>query len=468
MRAANGAGYRSAPIASTTSSQPERVEKFERRGGSIRSDALEIVYGVNGQVRFVRRIVETTGPRPEFARARLRATIRRDFGVPVLNLDQVAGNADFFFYRGPGAAPGCRAFPLNAFNVLEPPATPLSFDGQGAACRSGMGVELLFAPEMREQPILLMIWALWDENLGSPPQLSSAPGVAWQAIGRRGSEAAYAVSRENRDVLLSLECLVLDGYDDKATLHIRLGVRGTSRETLSRRLFADREWQAVARRPDVIVRSGEGNFTIRPTGLVGEIMLGGVQGIAMHGVGGEISLNDLNRLSSAKTILTDSPAGRFTFETTGLRTTSETLPCARPEGAGPPPDRPETSNLPQGRFYALSSTAMAITGDLTVNGYQLNFSKGQRLIVTPDGAMRGDSEAFGPERGLLLPVYAIRDFSRPRGAQTFCGNASPTHIAIIRQRNRGIFLALFQQKPTATGNQEGRLCGTFSYLPLSR
>jgi hypothetical protein len=145
-------------------------------------------------------------------------------------------------------------------------------------------------------------------------------------------------------------------------------------------------------------------------------------------------------------------------------------------------DAGSTQNAPQapaaaltGRYRALSDTAQAITGNVTIEHGGLIFDKGvviyTRTLNPRRGAdliaRNGDSYAavaVGPGE-LTIELRRVREQALTGGAQGLCAPQTPTYVALAYQeRATSVTVLVFSgEEPPGPQATQSQLCATFAY-----
>lgn len=160
--------------------------------------------------------------------------------------------------------------------------------------------------------------------------------------------------------------------------------------------------------------------------------------------------------------------------------------CERPSATAPEQKPAATAapvlGAPQGRFTAISNTAMGVTGDMTIAGSVLTFAKGPIYALADGRALRGADAyaASGDTFASLLnaPAEAELKLFRalttggPAPAQDLCGQTPAAWIVLYEAGDVGgapsVFLAPFSgANPPGPTGVETALCGTFMYAPAA-
>jgi hypothetical protein len=149
-------------------------------------------------------------------------------------------------------------------------------------------------------------------------------------------------------------------------------------------------------------------------------------------------------------------------------------PAAQPVSVAALPEGP-----PEGSFVAVSTTAMGITGDMTLSPGEIAFAEGQLLATEPAGPIglttpvdrSGDSFA----KTMVLPMSLAIELRRVTAAasatgatpQALCGDATPTYVALawdtpVSAVSVAVFSGAQAPGPDATDTV---LCGVFAYEP---
>lgn len=128
-----------------------------------------------------------------------------------------------------------------------------------------------------------------------------------------------------------------------------------------------------------------------------------------------------------------------------------------------------------GRYRAVSDTAQAITGGVTIERGGLIFDKGAviytRTLNPRRGADRiardGDSYAavaVGPGE-LTIELRRVREQAVTGGAQGLCGAQTPTYVALAYQeRATSVTVLVFSgEEPPGPQATQSQLCATFAY-----
>lgn len=144
--------------------------------------------------------------------------------------------------------------------------------------------------------------------------------------------------------------------------------------------------------------------------------------------------------------------------------------------AAPPP-----VTVPTGKFDAISTTAMGVTGDLTGTSDGFVFSQGQTYGLVGAGQAKG-ADPFGTNGDTLASVLGVpataelkvfrvtrEDPAKARNGG-FCGAEPTTFILTSDGVDPGgapaLFLMAFKgANPPSATSAETDLCGTFMYAP---
>lgn len=168
--------------------------------------------------------------------------------------------------------------------------------------------------------------------------------------------------------------------------------------------------------------------------------------------------------------------------------------CDRKPTTGPAPtaapvatSQTPSANLapvtaPEGKFDAISNTALGVTGDMAAAGGILSFAQGQTYNLVGEGRLKG-SDPYASTRasfaslidaadGSDLQVFKVakEDPAKARNGG-FCGAGVATTYLVIHQGVDGggspaLFVMAFKgaARPSVT-SAEADLCGTFMYGP---
>lgn len=146
-----------------------------------------------------------------------------------------------------------------------------------------------------------------------------------------------------------------------------------------------------------------------------------------------------------------------------------------------PPPAPVT--VPTGKFDAISTTAMGVTGDLTATSDGFVFSQGQAYGLLGAGEAKG-ADPYGTTGDTLGSVLGVPDTAElkifrvtkedPAKARNggFCGADPTTFILTSEGVDPGgapaLFLMAFKgSNPPSASSSETDLCGTFMYAPAA-
>lgn len=155
------------------------------------------------------------------------------------------------------------------------------------------------------------------------------------------------------------------------------------------------------------------------------------------------------------------------------------LAACSPPPVPPPPEPPAApaAIALEGQFSATSTTAMGITGDLTVSANRLSFGKGFMLDTAPAAPIEVTSpvlkggESFASTMtlptSLTIELRSITTLTRAAdaGPQPLCGPEAPTFVALAHDTPAtAVSMAVFSG-PDAPGPEavNSTLCGTFTY-----
>lgn len=137
---------------------------------------------------------------------------------------------------------------------------------------------------------------------------------------------------------------------------------------------------------------------------------------------------------------------------------------------------------PEGKFDAITNTALGVTGDMTAAGGALTFAQGQSYSLVGEGHLKG-SDAYASTKAsfaslinvadsadLLVFKVAKEDPAKARNGG-FCGKGVATTYLVTHQGVDGggspaLFVMAFKgaAAPSAA-SAEADLCGTFMYGP---
>lgn len=161
---------------------------------------------------------------------------------------------------------------------------------------------------------------------------------------------------------------------------------------------------------------------------------------------------------------------------------AEAQPAA-PAATAPAATLAAAVSVPEGRFSALSNTAMGVTGDLEAAGGQLKFGQGQTYTVTGVGVLKA-AAAYASTKASFASLINVPDAADltvlkiddedPAKARNggFCGADRTTwlvmHQAIDGGGSPALFVMAFKGLvPPGETSAETDLCGTFMYGPKS-
>lgn len=121
---------------------------------------------------------------------------------------------------------------------------------------------------------------------------------------------------------------------------------------------------------------------------------------------------------------------------------------------------------PEGRFQPLSTTAMAITGPITLTPGHIAFGDGAPVALTAQGVVLGIWD-FGGATPVNAEVFRLGDDpGRPLNDNTLCGDDAATHIAMkaeIEPTGNTLELLVFSGDTVPAGADSPGLCGTYNY-----
>lgn len=153
------------------------------------------------------------------------------------------------------------------------------------------------------------------------------------------------------------------------------------------------------------------------------------------------------------------------------------------EQASPPPAAtpPPALAMPQGRFEAITNTAMGVTGDLDASGREFRFAQGQAYRLAAVGRLKA-SAAYASTKASFASLINVPDTadlavlkveSEDKGKARnggFCGADRTTFLVAHRGVDGGgspaFFLMAFKGVAAPSeSSPESDLCGTFMYAP---
>lgn len=158
-------------------------------------------------------------------------------------------------------------------------------------------------------------------------------------------------------------------------------------------------------------------------------------------------------------------------------------PVASPAVVAPVAAAPATATLaaPRGKFDAISTTAMGVTGDLSATDGGFAFSQGQTYGLEGVGTVGGAdpyavtkasfSSLINVPAAAVLDVFRVTKEDRAQARNGgFCGAAPTTFILTHEGVDSGgapaLFLIAFGGASAPSANSpENELCGTFMYAP---
>lgn len=145
-------------------------------------------------------------------------------------------------------------------------------------------------------------------------------------------------------------------------------------------------------------------------------------------------------------------------------------------GAAPNPEPVDTPALSAfGAYKAESSTARAITGDLSIERGGLLFANGVVLYTRTLQPRRGGdliakggdtyaASALGPS-SLVVELRRVTEQVTPAGAVGLCGATAPDYVALVHdERATTLTLLVFSgEEPPGRDATQSRLCATFAF-----
>lgn len=165
------------------------------------------------------------------------------------------------------------------------------------------------------------------------------------------------------------------------------------------------------------------------------------------------------------------------------RSAEPAKPVASPTVVAPVTAARPTPTLaaPRGKFDAISTTAMGVTGDLSATEAGFAFSQGQTYGLEGVGTASGAdpyavtkasfSSLINVPDAAVLDVFRVtkEDHAQARNGG-FCGAAPTTFIAthegVDTSGAPALFLVAFSgASPPSANSPENELCGTFMYAP---
>ena len=122
-------------------------------------------------------------------------------------------------------------------------------------------------------------------------------------------------------------------------------------------------------------------------------------------------------------------------------------------------------------WAAGSSTAMAITGDITLSPSQVQFQNGAALRIQYVADVPGFTPSGDPTTALPAQLFRLTDGANPSLLQgnTLCGPQPPTYLISQTRTLAGQpwldLMLLLGDAPPDPASYATRLCATFGYVP---
>ena len=123
------------------------------------------------------------------------------------------------------------------------------------------------------------------------------------------------------------------------------------------------------------------------------------------------------------------------------------------------------------RWTAISSTAEAITGDVTFAPGRITFANGAHVEIAYARTLHRATWVGLPTEGAPIVVYRMLGTRDPvlSHGNRLCGS-TPAFASVVRSRHRTtspqsdeIALAIFTGDPAPRGRAETRVCATYTY-----
>jgi len=149
--------------------------------------------------------------------------------------------------------------------------------------------------------------------------------------------------------------------------------------------------------------------------------------------------------------------------------------------AEPPADAPtEAAASPFiGAYTAMSTTAMAVTGDLDATADVLSFAKGFRIeggrveaTLTGDTDLTAGGGTISGGSGIEVSDVEVRRIENVRvaadaPAPTLCGDAAPSYAILGRNADTLTLQILSGAEAPGPNAHDSLLCGIYNYMPAA-
>lgn len=432
---------------------PRGLERTTYRGSPTKvfsSNIIEILHS-GDDILAIRNLLDATRERTT-GLADMREALFRLGGTSTTRFE--GRGWEMSVYRGSNSEPDCATYPATLTNRNVALDYGAAWVGRGPHCADGSITFVAFDADRRGQPVRFVATVLYDFGDGLPAVSGdSRQASGWQT--KRGVASfdtglAYVSLPASNGFILGVGCeeqldldpapaLVLMAREDVDNAQARRQVFGNPREL----------------GPDGIP------VHMPPASLSGQTAGGAIsRTLSMSGVGGLLSdgLAD-GRLFTVASFPIDAAtiadiraatqlqvgiAGQtFDVPTGNAVTAVGGLACLATESG--PTDRQA--------YEALSTTAMGVTGSMTILGESFTFAEGQTVVARPIGIfdLNGNSAQL-----FEISIY------KTRTAQELCG-VRPSYLSLTERVNGVVSLAFYEADPRRAGGRLRGACAVYNY-----
>ena len=437
---------------------PRGLERTTYRGSAttvFSSNIIEILHS-GDDILAIRNLLDLTRERTTRL-ADMREALFRLGGTSTTRFE--GRGWEMSVYRGSNSEPDCATYPATLTNRNVALDYGAAWVGRGPHCTDGSITFVAFDADRRGQPVRFVATVLYDFGDGLPSTFEHSPTTGeWQMrrnITSLNPGLAYSAIPAANGFLFGVGCG--DRLDaDSAPDVVIAARRDVDNSGMRARVFGDiRDLDEDGRprhMPSILVEGRTTSHSFSHTldmtgggGLVADGLIGGrLFDTASFAVLEQIVLSDLREASEVRISI----AGQ-TFDIPAQNSSGAigALPCLDNVRAA------STSAATRTSYDAYSTTAMGVTGALTIEGRSFTFAEGQTILA--------DLIARFDLNGQMARLYRISMY-KPRLAQELCGDR-PQYLSMVVRDNAVLSLAFYEDDPRAASGRLRGACAVYNY-----
>ena len=430
---------------------------YRARGNDVFSSNTVEVLSAASDVLAIRNLLDVSARR-RTSLADMRQALYRLGGSSTTRFEDAKW--EMSVYRGARSPNDCGTYPATLTNRSVALNYDAAWAGRGSHCTDGSITFVAYDGSRSGQPVSFVATVLYDfgDGLPSTPEdlLSSGEWQVRRNITSLNPGLAYSSLSAAEGFLFGVGCgdrldadsapdLVIAARTDVDNGRIRAGVFGNIRD-----LGPDGRPRHM---PSMLVegRTGSGSFshTLEMTGgggLVADGLIGGrLFDTASFAVDDRTVLANLRGASELRISI-----GGQTFDvsTRGSSGAIGSLTCLGNVPADPLGGAIRTT------YEAYSTTAMGVTGALTIEGRSFTFAEGQTVLADPIAQF--------DLNGQMARLYRISMY-KPRLAQELCGGR-PQYLSVVLRNDDLLSVAFYENDPRGASSRLRGACAVYNYI----